>query len=158
MQSAHIQKDRRAGTVQCTSSPPSNVERSACNSIWSIRMNLFHRANTSVLWVTIVALASISCAAQVRRAWGPLTSGPFYTGTADADPPQSGYVEPFFFDSLTSSLGQTNLSMPQRVSFGIINNLEIDFYAPSTTTASARPARRTVKSKPQPGWGTFTSS
>ncbi len=93
-------------------------------------MNLFRRKPLSFYRVILLLLAHTCCVAQERLNWAPLTSGPFYTGTADADPPQSGYVEPFFYDSLTSSLGQTNLYMPQRVSFGIINNLEIDFYVP----------------------------
>ncbi len=93
-------------------------------------MNLLHRAPACVLGMTMLALAPICCAGQAKHTWSPLTSGPFYTGTADADPPGSGYVEPFIFDSLTHSLGQTNLYMPQRLSYGIVNNLEIDFYVP----------------------------
>lgn len=68
--------------------------------------------------------------AQKHRPWGPLTSGPFYTGTADANPPQSGYYEPFIYFTRTSSLGQSQISMPQRISYGFAKNLEIDFYTP----------------------------
>jgi hypothetical protein len=68
--------------------------------------------------------------AQTLKRWGPLTSGPFFTGTAEADPPHSGYYEPWVFDTLTSSLGQSQFSMPQRISYGIWNNLEVDSYVP----------------------------
>ncbi|MGC9292818.1 MAG: hypothetical protein ACP5EP_08850 [Acidobacteriaceae bacterium] len=67
---------------------------------------------------------------QTQKRWGPLTSGPFFTGTAEADPPKSGYYEPWVFDTLTSSLGQSQYSMPQRISYGIWNNLEVDSYVP----------------------------
>jgi hypothetical protein len=78
----------------------------------------------------VVVFTACALHAQVKKDWGPLTSGPFFTGTADANPPQSGYFEPFFFDTLTSSLGQSQLTMPQRVSYGIVKNLELDFYVP----------------------------
>ncbi len=94
-------------------------------------MNFLGRVHASVVaFLLIGALTVFSAHGHAQKSWGPLTSGPFYTGTADANPPQSGYVEPFFFDSVSSSLGQSQISMPQRVSYGIVNNLEIDFYVP----------------------------
>ncbi len=89
------------------------------------------RVRLSVMvFFSIVILTASTGYGQTQKTWGPLTSEPFYTGTADADPPRSGYVEPFFYDSLSSSLGQSQIYMPQRVSYGIVNDLEIDFYVP----------------------------
>lgn len=94
-------------------------------------MNQLHRMRVlTVCFGMIGLLIAAKVQAQSKKSWGPLTSGPFYTGTADANPPTSGYYEPFLFDTLTSSLGQSSLYMPQRLSYGIVKNLEIDFYVP----------------------------
>jgi hypothetical protein len=92
---------------------------------------------------------------QSNRPWAPLTSGPFFTGTADANPPQSGYFEPFFFDALSPSLGQTQLVMPQRVSYGIANNLEIDVYAPIDFNSVGPPGTPAGQSASAFGFGNF---
>ncbi len=83
-----------------------------------------------ILCAGIIGILAIKGWSEGAKRWSPLTSGPFYTGTADADPPDSGYYEPYLFDTLTSSLGQSNYYIPQKISDGIINNLEVDFYMP----------------------------
>ncbi len=61
--------------------------------------------------------------------WGPNTSGPFFTGTAEADPIGSWYLEPVFvYDFL--SAGSSSLYNPMRLSIGIGHNLELDTFIP----------------------------
>lgn len=93
-------------------------------------MDRLLRARVCLVWIGVIGLLTARGWSQTAKPWGPLTSGPFYTGTADANPPTSGYYEPFLFDTLTSSLGQSSFYMPQRLSYGIVKNLEIDFYIP----------------------------
>lgn len=60
--------------------------------------------------------------------WGPNTSGPFFTGTAEVEPIGSWYLEPFAYDFM--SPGVSNLSMPMRLAVGLGHNLELDTYLP----------------------------
>ncbi len=61
--------------------------------------------------------------------WGPNTSGPFFTGTAEVDPIGSWYIEPVFaYDFL--SAGSSSLYNPMRLSIGLGHNLELDTFIP----------------------------
>jgi len=60
--------------------------------------------------------------------WGPNTSGPFFTGTAEVSPIGSWYLEPFAYDAL--SPGSSSLYMPMRLAVGIGHNLEFDTFIP----------------------------
>ena len=61
--------------------------------------------------------------------WGPNTSGPFFTGTAETEPIGSWYVEPVFvYDFL--SAGSSSLYNPVRLAVGLGHNLELDTYIP----------------------------
>jgi len=60
--------------------------------------------------------------------WGPNTSGPFFTGTAEVEPVGSWYLEPFAYDDL--SPGSSSLYMPMRLAVGLGHNLEFDTFLP----------------------------
>ena len=60
--------------------------------------------------------------------WGPNTSGPFFTGTAEVEPIGSWYIEPFAYDFL--SAGTSSLYMPMRLAIGMGHNLELDTFLP----------------------------
>jgi hypothetical protein len=61
--------------------------------------------------------------------WGPNTSGPFFTGTAEVEPIGSWYLEPIFvYDFLTA--GSSSLYNPVRLAIGLGHNLELDTYIP----------------------------
>ena len=51
--------------------------------------------------------------------WGPATSGPFYTGTAEAEPLGSDFVEPWVYDQQRPNQHMTSLFMPQRLDLGV---------------------------------------
>ncbi len=51
--------------------------------------------------------------------WGPATSGPFYTGTAEAEPLGSDFVEPWVYDQQKPNEHMTSLFMPQRLDLGV---------------------------------------
>ncbi len=110
-------------------------------------MSRLLRVPVRILCVGIIGILAIKGWSESPKRWSPLTSGPFYTGTADADPPGSGYYEPYLFDTLTSSLGQSSFYLPQKISLGIINNLEMDFYLPvdhNTVGPPTTPSGRSV--------------
>ena len=60
--------------------------------------------------------------------WGPNTSGPFFTGTAEVEPIGSWYLETFAYDGL--SPGSSSLYMPMRLAIGLGHNLEFDSFIP----------------------------
>ncbi|MHB1564800.1 MAG: hypothetical protein ACYCXP_12050 [Leptospirillum sp.] len=62
--------------------------------------------------------------------WGPNTSGPFFTGTAEVEPIGSWYLEPFAYDFMTPGIAASSLSMPLRLAVGLGHNLEFDTYLP----------------------------
>ncbi|MCL4461999.1 MAG: hypothetical protein M1297_09905 [Nitrospirae bacterium] len=64
--------------------------------------------------------------------WGPNTSGPFFTGTAEVEPIGSWYLEPFAYDFM--SPGVSYLYMPMRLAVGLGHNLEIDSFLPLEQT------------------------
>jgi hypothetical protein len=77
--------------------------------------------------------------------WGPNTSGPFFTGTAEVEPAGSLYLEPYFFGFLKS--GSSSLSFPQKIAVGMGHHLEFDAIIPLTQNRAefpATPAGRSV--------------
>ncbi|MHB1285156.1 MAG: hypothetical protein ACYCYP_01120 [Leptospirales bacterium] len=62
--------------------------------------------------------------------WGPNTSGPFFTGTAEVEPVGSFFLEPYWFDYLQPGIGFSSLSMAQRLSIGLMRNWEFDISIP----------------------------
>ncbi len=71
--------------------------------------------------------------------WGPNTSGPFFTGTAEVEPVGSFFYEPYWFDFLQPGIGFSSLSMPQRISIGLIKNWEFDFLIPFVANQGVSP-------------------
>ena len=71
--------------------------------------------------------------------WGPNTSGPMFTGTAEVDPVGSFFYEPYWFDYLNPSLGTASLSMTQRLSIGLIKNWEFDIALPFVANQAGAP-------------------
>ena len=62
--------------------------------------------------------------------WGPNTSGPFFTGTAEVEPIGSWYLEPFAYDYMTPAAVASSLYMPMRLAVGLGHNLELDTFLP----------------------------
>ncbi|MFP5209728.1 MAG: hypothetical protein ACLGRW_10605 [Acidobacteriota bacterium] len=60
--------------------------------------------------------------------WGPTTSGPFFTGTAEVEPMGSRYWEPYLFDYRQT--GSTSMNYNQKMAVGMGNNLEFDAQVP----------------------------
>ncbi len=63
-----------------------------------------------------------------KGTWGPTTSGPFFTGTAEVEPRGSWYQEPYMFDYRQT--GSSSVDFNQKLALGIGNNLEFDVQAP----------------------------
>ncbi len=62
--------------------------------------------------------------------WGPNTSGPFFTGTAEVEPIGSWYLEPFAYDFINPGISASSLYMPMRLAVGLGHNLEFDSFLP----------------------------
>ena len=71
--------------------------------------------------------------------WVSNTSGPFFTGTADAEPAGSYYLEPFLYYYLTPGQGAKQYNMQQRLSTGWKHHYEFDMYAPLIYAAAGPP-------------------
>ncbi len=71
--------------------------------------------------------------------WGPNTSGPFFTGTAEVEPVGSFFIEPYVYDFLQPSLGTSILSMPERISIGVSKNWEFDVSIPIVVNQATSP-------------------
>ena len=71
--------------------------------------------------------------------WGPNTSGPMFTGTAEVEPVGSFFYEPYWFDYLQPGIGFSSLYMPQRISIGLIKNWEFDFLVPFVANQGVYP-------------------
>ncbi len=71
--------------------------------------------------------------------WGPNTSGPMFTGTAEVEPVGSFFYEPYWFDYLQPGLGFSSLYMPQRISIGLIKNWEFDVLVPFVANQGTSP-------------------
>jgi hypothetical protein len=85
--------------------------------------------------------------------WGPNTSGPFFTGTAEVEPVGSFFLEPYWYDYLQPSLGTSILSMPQRLSIGITRNWEFDVSIPIVVNQATSPTTPTGQSVQNLGVG-----
>lgn len=122
--------------------------------------------NSAVLFclVSVAAIVfGISCRAQTFRAlprrpkkgskhaWGPSTSGPFFTGTAEVEPRGSWYVEPYMFDF--SRAGSTSFNFNQKTAIGLGSNLELDSQAPMIFNIARPPATPLGITKSQFGFG-----
>ena len=62
--------------------------------------------------------------------WGPNTSGPFFTGTAEVEPIGSWYLEPFAYDFINPGISASSLYMPMRLAVGLGHNMEFDTFLP----------------------------
>jgi hypothetical protein len=71
--------------------------------------------------------------------WGPNTSGPMFTGTAEVEPVGSFFYEPYWFDYLSPGLGMSSLAMTQRLSIGLIKNWEFDISVPFVANQAGAP-------------------
>lgn len=71
--------------------------------------------------------------------WGPNTSGPFFTGTAEVEPVGSFFYEPYWFNYLEPGIGFSSLSMLQRLSIGLAKNWEFDISIPFVSNQAAAP-------------------
>ncbi len=85
--------------------------------------------------------------------WVGNTSGPFYTGTADAEPAGSYYVEPFLYYNLTPGQGTKQYNMQQRLSTGWKHNFEFDIYAPINYSVAGPPTTPAGDSVSSVGYG-----
>lgn len=67
---------------------------------------------------------------QRRRkpSWGPTTSGPFFTGTAEVEPMGSRYLEPYMF--AYRQVGSSSTDFNQKMAVGMGNHLEFDAQVP----------------------------
>lgn len=72
--------------------------------------------------------------------WGPNTSGPFFTGTAEVEPVGSFFYEPYWYDYSDPGLGISTLSMAQRLSIGLTAHWEFDISIPVVTSSAATPS------------------
>jgi hypothetical protein len=93
------------------------------------------RSRILALWALAACAFAISwgqgCAQKtVDAPWVSNTSGPFFTGTADAEPAGSYYIEPFLYYNLTPGQGAKQYNMQQRLSTGWKHDYEFDIYAP----------------------------
>ena len=80
-----------------------------------------------------------------KPSWGPTTSGPFFTGTAEVEPMGSRYWEPYMLAYRQASSSSTNFN--QKTAVGMGNNLEFDAQVPlilNTAKPPATPAGTTV--------------
>lgn len=77
-----------------------------------------------------------------KRVWGPTTSGPFFTGTAEVEPLGSSYVEPFLFSN--QKKGSSSNVLNQKMAMGLGNNLEFDAQMPMVVNTVSGPSGQTV--------------
>ncbi|HLH76149.1 MAG TPA: hypothetical protein VKV28_05005 [Candidatus Binataceae bacterium] len=76
--------------------------------------------------------------ARADSIWGPATSGPNFTGTAEVEPLGSWYYEPWAYGYHDLRYGTWELAMPQRFAIGLGHQLEFDFY-PNFILNTAQP-------------------
>lgn len=81
-------------------------------------MKIVHLAFLSAETLSIL-LFSVSAYCDGGDRWGPATSGPFYTGTAEAEPLGSDFVEPWWYDQERPQQKMTTQYMPQRLDLGV---------------------------------------
>ena len=76
---------------------------------------------------------------QKKAPWVINTSGPAFTGTADAEPWGSWYVEPWMYNYRTPSQGGSTYYMPERLAIGLGHNLEFDTWQTIEGNIAGRP-------------------
>lgn len=76
--------------------------------------------------------------ASTKPVWGPNTSGPFFTGTAEVEPMGSWYVEPFMFDYRKH--GSDSNTFTQKMAIGMGHRLEFDVLVPLIHNSAEPPA------------------
>ncbi|MFP5277667.1 MAG: hypothetical protein ACLGPM_11155 [Acidobacteriota bacterium] len=86
-----------------------------------------------------------------QHQWGPTTSGPFFTGTAEVEPMGSSYWEPYLFDYKKD--GSRSMNFNQKSAMGLGHNLEFDAQVPLILNTAANPASATGSSVSQFGPG-----
>ena len=86
------------------------------------------KAPILVTLCVVKILFGMPIGAHAAQAWGPATSGPNFTGTAEVEPAGSWYIEPWFYGYHDLRYGTWELAMPQRLAIGIGYNLELDLY------------------------------
>lgn len=105
-----------------------------------------HPAALFCLFFFVAIFSGNTCLAKParrrhRHVWGPTTSGPFFTGTAEVEPRSSWYWEPYLFDS--TKTGSSSLNFNQKFAIGLGHRLEFDGQLPLilnlATPASAPP-------------------
>ena len=92
----------------------------------------------ATLAVAMIMLWGARPAAAEDQPWVGNTSGPFFTGTADAEPLGSWYYEPFLFDSVGSPSYQINAL--QKFSVGLPLDMEFDLSVPVIYNRGETPA------------------
>ena len=87
---------------------------------------MFPRA--MALLVAGLILDAMVTAAACAAEWGPATSGPNFTGTAEVEPLGSWYYEPWAYGYHDLRYGSWEVAMPQRFALGLGYDLEADLY------------------------------
>ncbi len=129
---------RTRGTEDVAALPPAPMPESFAESS---SLTGLPAANLAPYYV------SAGYAPKKRQAvWGPSTSGPFFTGTAEVEPMGSSYVEPFLFANRKK--GSSSNVFNQKMSLGLGNNLEFDAQMPmiaNSAESSATQSGSTVR-------------
>ncbi len=105
------------------------------------RASVAARSRLTIALIMFAAGAMVFGGAHAARAeqpWGPATSGPNFTGTAEVEPQGSWYLEPWFYGYHDLRYGTWELAMPQRFAIGVGYNLELDLY-PNFLLNTAQP-------------------
>ncbi len=110
-------------------------------------------ANLKILCAVTVAISAL-VASPKTFAWGPTTSGPNFTGTAEVEPGGSWYFEPWFYEYLQPGENSRSLSMPQRFALGMGYMTELDLYPNFLFNTAGAPSGRT-KTTSRLGVGNF---
>lgn len=76
--------------------------------------------------VLLFLTLSMTSWATTTPSWGPTTSGPFFTGTAETDPAGSFFFETYAYDYLQPRQHTQSLNLPQRFSVGLGDEWEFD--------------------------------
>ncbi len=82
-------------------------------------------------------LARALVAGAACAAWNPQSNGPFFTGTAEVNPPGSGFVEPYVYDQ--RSPGGETVSMPQRINLGLVPRWDFSLSVPLVYKTASTP-------------------
>lgn len=88
---------------------------------------------------------------RAKHSWGPATSGPFFTGTAEVEPRGSWYIEPYLFDF--SKTGSSSFNFNQKTAMGLGGHLEFDSQVPLIYNVVRYPVTAPVGTVSQFGYG-----